>query len=989
MKKILVLVLLLFSICASAQFRAKAFKLTAVDPAGVDSLDFVVEDGVFWRSPFSGRFLWMENGAVKVLGAGNISSVFGRNGAVVAQSGDYSSYYPLLLGSYSNPSWITSLALAKITGITTVGGNIVGAINPSAVRWIRINADNTITFRSAAETLSDIGAQASGSYQPLDTDLTAISGLSFSNDDFLQYKSGALANRTVAQVKTDLGLTGTNSGDQDLSVLLVKASNLSDLTSASTARTNLGLGSLATLSSINNSNWSGTVLSVANGGTGTATPSLVAGSNISITGTWPNQTVTGSSGGWAVTGTTNLTGSVSILSENNIFIASRAVGDQDPEAEFGLTNGSAYIFVENDISYGGNGEFGEITIDENGAVMRHIANAYSTSEITSFTVAPNSITVIGESLNFPGVVYSADYSANYTNRSLIDKGYADATYSSGGGHVIKEEGTPLTQRAGLNFVGAGFTASDDAGNDETDITLDSDLNTYAGITPSTIGVNVISSTNPSAITFLRGNADNTVNWLSASDFRTAIGAGTGSGTVTSVGWTGGIVSIANATTTPAFTIAGTSGGIPYFNSTTTWATSAALAANALVVGGGAGTAPSTTTTGTGVLTALGVNIGSAGAFLVNGGALGTPSSGMLTNASGLPVTGLTGSWTNLTSTLTGTAPYRALTGTSTLTGDITDVLGSQNWTLTSTRSTTNPIDFDFNSLTTGIGMDLGSTSSTTGVIVKAATTSTVTNHTLGTNSVGWFETSGANSTTAKTAIALSGKSTNTNATSGTNVGVYGAASGATTANYAGYFDGQVLVTGSSALTFSGAATVTIPTGQASAMVITDGTTTFGTFKSTATKTITFAVPTAIGGSATNDAAASGYVGEEVVAIQSTYTNFTTTATYQNITSITLSAGDWDISSFFTYSSNSATITAASNSIFVISTTTASAAGAVEGRNISYIAQAALLGTSLFSDSMSPYRVSISGSTTYYLNAQATFTLGNPQFVGGLRARRIR
>ena len=129
----------------------------------------------------------------------------------------------------------------------------------------------------------------------------------------------------------------------------------------------------------------------------------------------------------------------------------------------------------------------------------------------------------------------------------------------------------------------------------------------------------------------------------------------GSGSVTSVGWTGGIVSVATPTTTPAFTIAGTSGGIPYFSSTSTWATSALLAANAIVIGGGAGVAPSTTTTGTGVLTALGVNTGSAGAFVVNGGALGTPSSGTLTSATGLPVsTGITGLGTGVATLLAGT-----------------------------------------------------------------------------------------------------------------------------------------------------------------------------------------------------------------------------------------------------------------------------------------------------------------------------------------------
>ena len=43
------------------------------------------------------------------------------------------------------------------------------------------------------------------------------------------------------------------------------------------------------------------IVAVANGGTGTATPSLVAGTNITVTGTFPNQTITASGAAGAVT----------------------------------------------------------------------------------------------------------------------------------------------------------------------------------------------------------------------------------------------------------------------------------------------------------------------------------------------------------------------------------------------------------------------------------------------------------------------------------------------------------------------------------------------------------------------------------------------------------------------------------------------------------------------------------------------------------------
>lgn len=91
---------------------------------------------------------------------------------------------------------------------------------------------------------------------------------------------------------------------------------------------------------------------------------------------------------------------------------------------------------------------------------------------------------------------------------------------------------------------------------------------------------------------LVANYTNGTVWVcNAGTYTNITGGGGGGGTVTSVSWTGGIVSIANPTTTPAFTLAGTSGGIPYFSSASTWASSALLTANLPVIGGGAGAAP--------------------------------------------------------------------------------------------------------------------------------------------------------------------------------------------------------------------------------------------------------------------------------------------------------------------------------------------------------------------------------------------------------------
>jgi hypothetical protein len=78
---------------------------------------------------------------------------------------------------------------------------------------------------------------------------------------------------------------------------------------------------------------------------------------------------------------------------------------------------------------------------------------------------------------------------------------------------------------------------------------------------TTVGANLFTLTNPSAITFIRINADNTVSTLNAADFRTAIGAGTGNGTVTSVAISGGTTGLTTSggpiTASGTITLAGT------------------------------------------------------------------------------------------------------------------------------------------------------------------------------------------------------------------------------------------------------------------------------------------------------------------------------------------------------------------------------------------------------------------------------------------------
>ena len=88
---------------------------------------------------------------------------------------------------------------------------------------------------------------------------------------------------------------------------------------------------------------------------------------------------------------------------------------------------------------------------------------------------------------------------------------------------------------------------------------------------TTIGQSMFTLTNPSAITFPRFNADNTVDARSAANFRSDIGAGTVT-SVTASGTAGNPISITNNTTTPVIELLSATTGRNGYLTSTDWTT---------------------------------------------------------------------------------------------------------------------------------------------------------------------------------------------------------------------------------------------------------------------------------------------------------------------------------------------------------------------------------------------------------------------------------
>jgi len=298
-------------------------------------------------------------------GTGSVSSVFGRSGAVTAQTNDYSfsqlsgtvnlssqasgtlqaAQEPAHTGDCTNTAGSLALTCTKTNGVafvtsattdTTNASNISsGTLNSARIPTLNQNTTGTAANITATSnsTLATLSALSLPYAQLTGVPVTGVSSV-FSRTGAITAQSGdyGVAQVTGAAPLASPTFTGTVNG-----AAAIWSGASTALTYAATATTadTLPVGTttqrpsgvegnfrdnstLHMLEAYINGGWQQVVsatnglvsltsqvtgiLPVANGGSGTSSPSLVAGTNVTVTGSWPNQTVSASGAGGGTPG---------------------------------------------------------------------------------------------------------------------------------------------------------------------------------------------------------------------------------------------------------------------------------------------------------------------------------------------------------------------------------------------------------------------------------------------------------------------------------------------------------------------------------------------------------------------------------------------------------------------------------------------------------------------------------------------------------------
>jgi len=564
-------------------------------------------------------------------GTGSVTSVAagaGLSGGTITTTGTISlpttGVTAATYGSSSAVPVFTVDTYGRVTGVTNtnISTSAIGAVPTSRTISTSggisgggdLTSDRTLSLTPIANNTL-LGNTSGSSASPSSTTLTAIMDATFGNQQGdVVYRAGSLWTTLTPGTAGQLLATGGSGANPYWASVTGTGTVLS-----------IGAGTGLSSSTTNPITTSGT-LSIAN-------TTVSAG--------------TYGSGTQVATFTVNAQGQLTNAANTSIGIAASQVTSGNFNVGQGGTGATS--FTQYGVLYGNNtsaiqvtaaGTTSQILIGNSSSAPTWSSSLPSGFAVTSFSggstgLTPNSATTGAVTL---GGVLGSTYGGTGVNNgsstitlggNLTTSGAFNTTFTvtnntsvtlPTSGTLVNTAVTTLSSLSSIGTVTAGtWNASVITGtyggtgvnNGSNTITLGGNLttsgafNTTLTATASTSVTLPTSGTLISSVTALSGAVTGTP---SATTYLRGDGTWATTGTVTSVSFTGGIISVATATTTPALTVAGTSGGIPYFSSGTTWASSAALAANAIVLGGGAGAAPATTTTGTGVVTAIGNNV---------------------------------------------------------------------------------------------------------------------------------------------------------------------------------------------------------------------------------------------------------------------------------------------------------------------------------------------------------------------------------------------
>ena len=333
-----------------------------------------------------------------------------------------------------------------------------------------------------------------------------------------------------------------------------------------------------------------------------------------------------------------------------------------------------------------------------GTVTSVAALTLGTSGTDLSSSVANSTTTPVITLNVPtasatnrGVLSSTDWST-FNNKqtaltigNLTDAGTDGITITGGTGAIIGS-GTSIAQHV-ADSTHNGYLSSTDWSTFNN-----KGVGTVTSVTSATGDATIATTTTTPVITI-----------VSAPKLTTARTIGTLTGDAT----TAGSSFDGTANNTNALTLATVNSNVGSFGSATQSLT-ATVNAKGLVTAISAQTVTpavgSITGLGTGVATALAVNVGSAGAFVTFNGALGTPSSGTLTNCTGLPTA----------SVLAGTFGTGAFTMDTRLT--VPQVINTANAITASGNAATVPVTSKHNIVTNNSAATLTVTLTTSGAV---------------------------------------------------------------------------------------------------------------------------------------------------------------------------------------------------------------------------------------------------------------------------------